>query len=115
MRRPIRLAGLLSMLGSVALIATGFGSVARGDTTPTTVAKNVMAPRRDGIRLATDVYRPTAPGTYPVILTRTPYDKTGASDDGTFWAQNGYVYIVQDTRGRYASEGNFDIYVHEDT
>jgi uncharacterized protein len=104
--------GLIAIV--VGLVATGFAGAAQAQPA-TTVDKNVMVAMRDGVRLATDVYRPAAPGTYPVILTRTPYDKTPAAEEGKFFAENGYVYIAQDTRGRYASEGNFDIYVQDDT
>ncbi len=70
----------------------------------------VMVPMRDGVRLATDVYRPTKDGMpsderLPVILTRTPYGKSGAARAGEYFATNGYVFVAQDTRGRYDSEG----------
>ncbi|MBV9581599.1 MAG: CocE/NonD family hydrolase, partial [Chloroflexi bacterium] len=69
---------------------------------------------RDGVRLATDIYRPAASGNYPAILVRTPYGKDGLSDDGAFFAQHGYAYVAQDTRGRANSEGIFDMYVQDD-
>src|SRR5690349_19416263 len=74
------------------------------------VEKDVMVPMRDGVRLATDVYRPAANSAatiekLPVILTRTPYNKNGAKAQGEYFAKNGYVFVAQDTRGRYASEG----------
>ena len=59
------------------------------------------------IVLKADVYRPTEPGRYPVLLCRTPYDKTGplyASDAPTM-ASRGYIVVVQDSRGRFESEG----------
>jgi putative CocE/NonD family hydrolase len=73
-----------------------------------------MVSVRDGVRLATDIYRPTASGSYPAILVRTPYGKDGLSDDGAFFAQHGYAYVAQDTRGRGNSEGTFDMYVQDD-
>ncbi|MGI9148021.1 MAG: CocE/NonD family hydrolase [Chloroflexota bacterium] len=115
MRRTMRLPRLLVLILAT-LVGVSSSRVAQAQTaSTTTVDHNTMVAMRDGIRLATDVYRPTGPGTYPVILTRTPYDKTGSKDDGNFFAQNGYVYVAQDTRGRYASEGTFDIYVQDDT
>ena len=42
---------------------------------------------------------------WPTILMRTPYDKQGAKADGEYFARHGYAFVVQDTRGRYASEG----------
>ncbi len=111
----VRLALLVLVLVPATLAANSIGVAQADPANAISVDNNVLVPMRDGIRLAADVYRPSAPGTYPVILTRTPYDKTGGKDDGIFFAQNGYVYIAQDTRGRYASEGTFDIYVQDDT
>lgn len=71
------------------------------------VEKNVPAEMRDGVVLRADIYRPDAPGPFPALLRRTPYSKNaGDSADGfRAWASKGYVVVVQDTRGRYASEG----------
>ncbi len=74
------------------------------------VETNVMVPMRDGVKLATDIYRPAKNGIpvtekLPVILTRLPYNKAGAKKFGEYFAQHGYVFVAQDTRGRYASEG----------
>lgn len=78
----------------------------------------VMVPMRDGVRLATDVYRPAEQGRpveerFPVILYRTPYDKRGLAKDGAFFARHGYVVLAQDCRGRFASEGRFYAFVNE--
>lgn len=82
-----------------------------------TVAKNVMVPMRDGVRLATDIYHPArngqeVSGAFPALLTRTPYGK-GDSELARSLAQRGYVAVVQDVRGRFDSEGTFYIYLHE--
>ena len=74
------------------------------------VEKDVMVSMRDGVRLATDVYRPAYNGKaleekLPVILTRLPYNKDGSKRFGEYFAQNGYVFVSQDCRGRYKSEG----------
>lgn len=79
-----------------------------------TVAIDLMVPMRDGVRLATDVYRPARdgealPGAFPVLLLRTPYDKrdpVARRRYGEHWAQRGYVSVLQDCRGCYASEGD---------
>jgi putative CocE/NonD family hydrolase len=76
---------------------------------------NVMVPMRDGVRLATDIYRPArngqlVEGRFPVVLGRTPYNKAGGpgpSRAAINFVRNGYIYINQDLRGRYASEGTF--------
>jgi len=78
----------------------------------------VMAPMRDGVQLATDVYRPTRAGTpvegkFPVLLYRTPYNKSGQRQDGAYFAQRGYVVLSQDCRGRFASQGEFYAFVNE--
>ena len=82
------------------------------------IAKNVMVPMRDGVRLATDIYRPgkngeVVQGKLPTLLSRTPYGKHGAEVNASFFAQHGYAVAVQDVRGRYDSEGEFYIYVNE--
>ena len=65
-------------------------------------------PMRDGIRLSADVYLPDeGDGPWPVLLARTPYDNNLLWEVGCFWAQNGYVYVAQDVRGRYDSDGDF--------
>lgn len=83
------------------------------------VERDVQVTMRDGVRLATDVYRPArdgtpVPGRHPALLHRTPYDK-GRSDAGygRFFAGHGYVALVQDVRGTYGSEGELDLLVDE--
>jgi putative CocE/NonD family hydrolase len=76
------------------------------------VERNLMIPVRDGVRLAADIYRPArdgtpVPGRFPALLTRTPYDKSGASGEGNYYAERGFVVVANDTRGRYASEGTW--------
>jgi len=70
---------------------------------------------RDDVMLYADVYRPAGPGPFPTLLTRTPYDKSanGMSPFVIRAATAGYAVVVQDTRGRYASEGTFTPFVHE--
>ena len=72
------------------------------------IEKNVAMTTRDGIVLRADVYRPDAPGRFPVLLSRLPYDKTGRRRPGDIdpFVERGYVVIMQDTRGRFASEGD---------
>ncbi|MCS7208150.1 MAG: CocE/NonD family hydrolase [Fimbriimonadales bacterium] len=64
-----------------------------------------MLPMRDGTRLATDVYLPAGQPPFPVILIRTPYDKNALKAIGEDGARRGYAMVIQDTRGRFASEG----------
>ncbi len=70
------------------------------------VEKNVMVTTRDGVNLATDIYLPAGhSGRWPVILTRTPYNKAGMKSYGEYFAAHGYSFVAQDTRGRYGSDG----------
>jgi putative CocE/NonD family hydrolase len=75
--------------------------------------RHAMVPMRDGVELATSIFLPETEGRYPVVVKRLPYDRTRELDEGEMWARNGYVYICQDTRGRYDSEGVFDPFVQE--
>jgi hypothetical protein len=71
---------------------------------------------RDGVRLRADVMRPAGPGPFPVLVYRTPYDKEQERRDYTTFAralERGYAVVVQDVRGRYASEGEFRPYQQE--
>ena len=74
--------------------------------------KNVMVSMRDGVKLATDIYRPTQNGQvtdskFPVILMRTPYNKDDAGQVANAFVPHGYVVVLQDVRGRYNSEGHW--------
>ena len=79
------------------------------------VEKNVAMRTRDGVTLYADIYRPQASGKFPVLVVRTPYDKGAgmALTEKDFFPPRGYVVIVQDTRGRHSSEGEFVPFVHE--
>lgn len=69
------------------------------------VDTNVGVPMRDQVKLATDIYRPDTTGTFPVILVRTPYKKDLNELQARYYARRGYVFAVQDCRGRFASAG----------
>jgi len=83
------------------------------------VERKVMVPMRDGVRLATDIYRPKdATGPVPTIWVRTPYNfnfwdvRNGVPADMTqalTAVKRGYAYVVQNERGHFFSEGNYDI------
>lgn len=83
--------------------------VGPGEREKMVVERNLMVPMRDGVKLATDVYRPKQPGRYPVILNRMPYGTDGNSflELGRFIVNHGYVFVNQDTRGTYSSEGEY--------
>jgi predicted acyl esterase len=77
------------------------------------VDREVPAKMRDGVVLRADIYRPKADGKFPVLLTRTPYDKHGEVDFGLLAAAHGYVVVAQDVRGRFASEGEWYTFKYE--
>lgn len=95
---------------------------------------NIRVPMRDGVKLATDVYRPArngraAPGRFPAIIERTPYGRNVTSfrditqadaktpktraEVAAVYVRQGYVVVFQDCRGRYESEGEFVKYLSE--
>ena len=78
------------------------------------VEQNVPARMRDGISLYADVYRPSTPGQYPILLSRLPYGKQAVVFQNV-WAllQAGYVVVIQDCRGTFSSEGQFAYCPHE--
>src|SRR5262245_36409487 len=79
-----------------------------------TEKKEVFVPMRDGVRLALDLYFPSSPSNnLPVILVRTPYNKATYGQEAKFWNSQGYVYAVQDVRGRFRSEGRFEAGLRE--
>ncbi|WP_086799913.1 CocE/NonD family hydrolase [Streptomyces caniscabiei] len=80
---------------------------------------DVPAEMRDGTVLRADVYRPGGTGPWPVLLTRLPYGKQmpqlAAVFDPLGAARRGFMVVIQDTRGRYASEGEWDPFTHEES
>ena len=83
-----------------------------------TVERNVVLELADGVRLASDIYRPSLKHKLPVLLTRLPYDKTEAGANlgyahPAWYAMQGYIVVAQDVRGRWASGGEFYPFLHE--
>lgn len=85
-----------------------------------TILRDVLVPTRDGVRLSTDIYIPGGDGPFPTLLQRTPYDKSDPF--GTQFITQltivraldaGFAVVLQDTRGRFASGGEFEPFVHE--
>ena len=78
----------------------------------------LMIPMRDGIELFTQIYEPTdAAREYPVMLYRTPYGIGSYGDDlrrrrlgpSELFAPAGYIFVYQDVRGKYRSQGDFEV------
>jgi putative CocE/NonD family hydrolase len=117
--RTFRVVGrcLVIALAFVALVSGRPVVSGQAPTQPTELdvvlfAKNVMVPMRDGVHLATDIYRPAlngepVQGKLPLLLQRTPYNKEGGQliQQAKALASHGYVVALQDDRGTYHSEG----------
>jgi putative CocE/NonD family hydrolase len=103
----------VSAVLALSVISVGIVRTEPNDTAPVTAEFDVKVTMRDGVTLRADVYRPKADGRYPVLLQRTPYDKNGDRAFGMKGAARGYVVIVQDVRGRYASEGDWYTFKNE--
>lgn len=96
------------LLGCCALIPKILALHASGaDHYDVTVERDLELKTRDGVTLRADVCRPKADGKFPVLLTRTPYDKNGVLGFCQKAAAHGYVVVAQDVRGRYSSEGDW--------
>jgi hypothetical protein len=98
------------------------------DTGEIVVERDLMVRARDGAMLATDVYRPAGPGPFPVLLERTPYDKSAPSrsertaaaarprsraEVAAYFVKHGYAVAYQVCRGRHHSGGHFTKYLSE--
>jgi putative CocE/NonD family hydrolase len=71
------------------------------------ILTDLKIPMSDGVALAADIYQPAKEGKYPVILIRTPYDKKYLEEMGAYFAEAGYITVIQDVRGQGNSEGVF--------
>jgi hypothetical protein len=121
MRKLCLVLALALMAGTV----TGCGSSkSAGGTVPTLpdavgphlgiqMQFNVSVPMRDGANLRADVFTPDGPGPFPVVLTRTPYNKLAQQNQGIIGAQRGFIMVNQDVRGRQRSQGDFYVFKHE--
>src|SRR5436190_6733174 len=71
------------------------------------IEQSVRVKMRDGVLLAADIYRPLSDEKFPVLLERTPYNRTDEAAMANELASHGYIVVLQDTRGRYESGGDF--------
>jgi len=97
----------------LALATLGWSTAAAVGATGIKMKFDMRIPMRDGVELSADVWLPAQPGKYPAILMRNPYLKTRWPDLGEFYAKKGYVLVMQDTRGRGDSGGEFDFMAPE--
>jgi uncharacterized protein len=116
----VRLRALIIPAFGLAVIFFLFNSLKAQDSPPTAspdiiIQHDVPMKTRDGVTLYADIYRPKSPDKFPVILMRTPYDKSVDWAVAPVFAMvpRGYVVIIQDVRGRYTSEGEWYPFKHE--
>ena len=82
-------------------------------STQIVVQRGAAMKTRDGVTLRADIYRPATEGKFPVLLTRTPYNKDNTARFGQMGAARGFMVVVQDVRGRFTSEGEWYPFRHE--
>ena len=111
--RPLSVVATSLILAALALAATFVTQTIAQEHPPLIIERGVAMKTRDAVTLRADVYRPRADGKFPVILTRTPYDKSGVAGTCTRIAEAGYVCVAQDVRGRWSSEGEWYPFKHE--
>ena len=73
-----------------------------------------MVAMTDGTELATTIYLPEGKPPFPVIVSRTPYNKDGLKPDAEKFCKRGYAYVAQDFRGRFKSKGHHAIIFHNE-
>lgn len=113
MARPWTIAAVA--LALVAGVAASAEQHSGAQAAPGVVQHDVAVPMRDGTVLRADLWRPAAEGRHPTLVYRTPYGKTETTR-GPLVRQavgRGYAVLVQDVRGRYASDGVFRAYEQE--
>ena len=102
----------LSLTAGLIICAGAQQLATQTDSINDVVTTKTMVAMRDGVKLATNVYRPGrngAPvdGKLPVLLERTPYNKDSIGTGAAYFVRQGYIAVVQDVRGRYQSEGHW--------
>jgi putative CocE/NonD family hydrolase len=102
-----------AQFAAIVILFISAGLSFAADQYPVAFERNVAVTMRDGVTLRADIYRPKVDGQFPVLLQRTPYDKNGGVTFGLKAAARGYVVIIQDVRGRYASEGEWYTFKNE--
>ena len=101
--------GLVALFGLLLFVPIAQPS----ETYGITIEHGVVAAMRDGVKLSADIYRPNVSGKFPVLLVRTPYDKTHEMEFASKAAARGYVVVAQDVRGRFQSAGDWYPFKYE--
>ena len=106
--RPVVALALIVLMAQGAIAQRGGGA----PPTPPTQA-DVKIPMRDGVQLGADIYLPPGQGPFPVLLTLTPYGKSGSGRGAGANLARGYAVVAVDSRGLRASQGKWEPYIHE--
>jgi predicted acyl esterase len=109
--RRIRLLHAVLALGLATALAR---PVFAADNPADPEVTDCFVPMSDGIELATTVYQPKQGGPFPVIVSRSPYNKDGLKNEAQKFCRNGYAFVAQDLRGRFKSKGHHSIIFHND-
>ena len=89
------------------ILSLAFALSACGQPYRVAIHSGVAVSMRDGVKLVADIYQPETEGKFPVLLERTPYNRAGGAGSASAMAAHGYIVIIQDTRGRFDSQGEF--------
>jgi putative CocE/NonD family hydrolase len=108
--------GVTIILTVAAMCVTAIAGGGQRTAPPAIHERDVAIPMRDGVVLRADILRPAGDGRFPTLVYRTPYGKHFGLESATTFAravERGYAVVVQDVRGRYASDGEFRPYQNE--
>jgi hypothetical protein len=109
--RPLR---VIACCLAIACLVDG-GSAVAALLDEIKIERHVAVPMRDRMTLYADTYRPKPEGRHPTMVVRTPYgvQRDGVHETMIKFAQRGYAVVVQDARGRYESEGQWEPFRNE--
>src|SRR6185369_8058733 len=102
-----RLATALPLLAILFLFSNDRARISAQTLYRVSIQQSVSVKMRDGVSLVADIYRPVSDEKFPILLVRTPYNRTGEAGVANELASHGYIVVSQDTRGRFESGGEF--------
>src|SRR6185369_4803984 len=98
---------LITLFAVLWMLGENVSSITAQTRYRVTIQQSVSVKMRDGVSLVADIYRPVSDEKFPVLLQRTPYNRAGDARMANELASHGYLVVLQDTRGRFASGGEF--------
>src|SRR4029079_5607053 len=106
---------LITLFAVLWMLGENVSSITAQTLYRVTIQQSVSVKMRDGVSLVADVYRPVSDEKFPVLLERTPYNRTDEAQMANELASHGYIVVLQDTRGRFESGGEFYPFRNEST